>query len=119
MIVIMEQSKRHIGIYLIIAFSIAWVSVASILNFHMNKIYGEDILGQIEYLKTDQNNTIKKDGGLSYKIDYNNNGVAICCEKENDLNIFNKYVVLSTQINKGISQDCYLTPVLRGPPSIS
>lgn len=114
----MEQSKRHIGIYLIIAFSIAWISVASILNFHMNKIYGQDILGQLEYLKTDQKNTINKDGGQSYKIDFNN-GDLICLEEENELNVFSHSLILSIQIIKNNSQDCYLTPVLRGPPSIS
>ncbi len=114
----MEQSKKHIGIYLIIAFSIAWVSVASILNFHMHKIYGEDLLGQLEYIKSDQKTSIKEDSGLSYKIGFNNGDLAMDTGESESVSFF-QVPIVSTQLIKCKSQDCYLTPVLRGPPSNS
>lgn len=114
----MKQSKRHIGIYLIIAFAIAWVSFASILSFHMHKIYGEDLIGQLHYLKSDQKLSVKEDNASTFKIDFNN-GNLIIEENELTFNHYSQMVSLSPQLVKNVLQDCYLTPVLRGPPSIS
>lgn len=113
----MKQSKRHIGIYLVIAFSIAWVSFASILSFHLHKIYGEDLIGQLHYLKSDQKVSNKENSVLTYKIDFNN-GDLIFAENETNFSNYFHIVSLSSQLVKNVLQDCYLTPVLRGPPSI-
>lgn len=114
----MKQSKRHIGIYLVIAFSIAWVSFASILSFHFHKIYGEDLIGQLHYLKSGQKISNKENSGLTYKIDFNSGDLIFVENESNFINYFH-IVSLSPQLVKNVLQDCYLTPVLRGPPSIS
>lgn len=114
----MKPSNKHIGIYLIIAFSITWVSFASILSFHMHKIYGEDLMGQLHYLKSDQKLSVKKDNSSTFKLDFNT-GNLIIQQSELSFNHYFQVVSLSPQLVKNVLQACYLTPVLRGPPSIS
>jgi len=43
---------------LFIAFAIAWLSLSSIIDFHIHKIYKKDIFGKIEFIKTDSKKSI-------------------------------------------------------------
>ncbi|OYT17920.1 MAG: hypothetical protein B7C24_00140 [Bacteroidetes bacterium 4572_77] len=47
-------------LHLIIAFAISWLSVSSIIGFHITRIYHKDFNDKIEYLKTDQKKSFKE-----------------------------------------------------------
>jgi len=113
----MKQSKKHKGLYLVVAFAIAWISFFSILNFHMHKIYGEYLLSQTEFVKSDQKNSIKEDANFSYKIDMNS-GDFIIPDFNQDVELIFVVVDYHIQLVKYDSQSCYQTPILRGPPQV-
>lgn len=113
----MSYSKKHKGLYLLIAFSIAWISFFSILNFHMHKICGDYLLNQSEFVKSDQKNSIKEDANFSYKKDLNS-GSFIIPDIDELPNRIADCDHDGIQLIKHDSQSCLRTPILRGPPQV-
>ena len=113
----MNNSRKHKGVYLLVAFSIAWISLFSILNFHMHKICGEYLIGQSEFVKSGQKTSIKDDANFSYKIDLNS-GDFVILEFDQLPELFVVADHYHIQLVKRDTQSCLLTPILRGPPQV-
>ena len=113
----MNKTRKHKGVYLLVAFSIAWISFFSILNFHMHKICGEYLIGQTEFVKSSQKNSIKDNANFSYKVDLNSGDFVILeFDQLPELTfVADNYHI---QLVKRDSQSCLSTPILRGPPQV-
>jgi len=111
-----ERLSRQKFTNIFIAFAIAWLSLSSIIDFHIHKIYEKDIFGKIEFIKTDSKKSIVFKTETSQNTDLN----TFFCESSentslNQVSSYYTYAVVSVWnqqqcINSAISQ--------RGPPSI-
>ena len=99
-----------------IAFAIAWLSMSSIVDFHIHKIYEKDIFGNIEFIKTDSKKTTVFKTDITQKVDH-----------DSDLCEFSYHRSLNQQVNHHAysivsvfrQQQFFKTAIfLRGPPSI-
>jgi hypothetical protein len=112
----MRGKKTFKGIYLMIAFAIFWVSFSSIIQFHLTQIYGNDLTSSVEFVKTSDSKTLKKDPKLFLKMDQNFDDFTAV-----NLNYFKVYLSQSKfYISKLYSQSqkvCIDLTLLRGPPT--
>lgn len=115
---IMNKGNKHTSIYLIIAFAIFSVSFVSVINFHIQDNHGMDVLGNLEFLKTELKQSFKDDSSLSFQIDLNSGSLSI---SENEIIPFNSSysIDLCISLVSNIYKGCFETPVLRGPPILT
>lgn len=109
----MNNKKKQNNLYLAVAFAILWVSFASIIQFHMERIHGEDLLGGIDFIKTENSVSFKKNSTLSFKIDFNS-GILNTDAQESHLY---SYALISYLNFSPKSIQAHIEiPMLRGPP---
>lgn len=112
----MKQMKSFKGIYLMVAFAIFWVSFASIIQFHLSQIHGEDFTSTIEFVKSDSK-SLKTDPKVKYHSDLNTDLLLVDENESNTLYIqLQKSLVGS--ISESVSHLCANDISLRGPPSL-
>ena len=64
------HSKQQF-VNMFIAFAIAWLSMSSIIDFHIHKIYEKDIFGKIEFIKTDSKKSAVFKTDATQEVDLN------------------------------------------------
>jgi hypothetical protein len=69
-----QKTRKFVNLF--IAFAIIWISLSSIISFHVNKIYGKNLQGKLEFVKTSSKRSFKKDATYSLKVDLNTNFLA-------------------------------------------
>jgi len=111
------NKKRQKRFYLVIAFAIMWVSFASIIQFHIEQIHGRSYFNTIEFIKTENQTSCKKNAHLSFKIDLNS-GILDADFKEPQ-ELYHAYSLLLTEdVFQSLFQHHLETPSLRGPPAL-
>lgn len=113
----MSRMKNFKAINLMVAFAIFWVSFASIIQFHISKIHGEDLTSTVVFVKTADKHYKVKDP-ITFKPSDLNAGILI----ENDIESNSLYNHLQKNLillkSKCISHFCVKLHSLRGPPSL-
>ena len=111
------RNSRIKFMQLFIAFAIAWLSLSSILNFHMSKIYGKNILSSIEFIKKDDKSSFKVDSSLSLKLDIDS-FVSVINNDENSTKSTNYLIIQRIEKNNKIVHHYTDAISLRGPPQL-
>ncbi len=100
-----------------ITFAIFWVSFASIIQFHISKIHGNDFTRTIEFVKTLDHQNLKKDSKACFKTNFNSSSWIV-----DERSVFTQFFQYSKILAQNISEQptliCLEIPTLRGPPSI-
>lgn len=109
----MNNKKKQNNFYLAVAFAILWISFASIIQFHMERIHGRSHMASIEFLKTENQVSFKDSSTLSFKIDLNS-GILDTDVIEFRLNSY-AFLVNKNFSPKLIQADLEV-PNQRGPP---
>jgi hypothetical protein len=113
----MGKLKKYKGFYLMITFAIFWVSFASIIQFHISKIHGNDFARTIEFVKTLDHQNLKKDTKVCFKTNFNSSSWIV-----DESTVFTHFFQYSKAFVRNISEQpmliCLETPTLRGPPAI-
>jgi len=107
------QSKHRI-VNLFIAFAIAWLSLSSILNFHISKIYGKELMGKLEFLKTPSKTSVKK--YISFAVDNQLSGILYAGNWNFNICRYHYSIVQFVEHILIIKQVFVLSNSLRGPP---
>jgi len=111
----MNYKREQNNLYLAVAFAILWVSFASIIQFHMERIHGEDLLGGIDFIKTENTVSFKESSTLSFKIDFNSGILRIDAYESHAYH----YAFLAFQNFSPKQIQVHLEiPKLRGPPLV-
>ncbi len=112
----MNRMKNYKGIYLVIAFAIFWISFASIIQFHLSKIHGEDFTTTIVFVKSADQHSLVKNPKLIHHSDLND-GILVVNENESNslFNQLQKTLILLK--SESISHLCVELHSLRGPPT--
>lgn len=109
----MNNKRKQNNFYLAIAFAILWVSFASIIQFHMDRIHGRSHLAGLEFLKTENKVSFKESSTLRFKIDLNsgilNNDVEEFC-------VHNYNFLVNKNFSPKLIQADLEVPNQRGPP---
>lgn len=84
----MSRMNHFKGIYLMIAFAIFWVSFASIIQFHISKIHGEDLTATIVFVKSTDKHSKVKDPKINQHSDLNT-GILLVNKNESN-SLFNQ-----------------------------
>lgn len=108
--------KTYKGIYLLIAYAIFWISFASIIQFHLSKIHGEDLTATVEFVKSADHHSLIKNPKYIHHSDLN---AGLLMVNENESNsIFNQLKkTLILLKSESISHLCVEVHSLRGPPT--
>jgi len=107
------SQNRNRSLNLLIAFVIIWVSFASIIDFHIHKIHGKDIVHDIVFIKTEKKKQIQYHTTFKIKPDFN---VSFVIFQANDIvkSIFSIIVFQNSIGHTHLA--CIQNPLLRGPP---
>lgn len=114
----MNNQRKQNGFNLGLAFAILWVSFASIIQFHVERMHGDNVFESIEFIKTENKTSSKKDTILCLKMDFHSDVFA-------SETIVNKstHTAFTLFTNLSIStpaKQVYIdTQCLRGPPAIA
>lgn len=111
------RNSRLKFMQLFIAFAIAWLSLSSILNFHMSKIYGKNILTSIEFIKKDNKSSLKKDSSIILKLSLDT-FIAVLNNDENSTKNTNYLIIQRIEKNNKIVHHYSDAISLRGPPQL-
>lgn len=113
----MIKVKSLKGIYLMIAFAIFWISFASIIQFHLSKIHGEDFTATVVFVKSADQHSLVKNPKVVYHSVLNAGMLAV---NENESNAFFNQLQSTLKLLKSesISHVCVEVHSLRGPPSV-
>jgi hypothetical protein len=109
----MNNKREQNNLYLAVAFAILWVSFASIIQFHMERIHGETLFGNIEFIKTENKISFKKNSTLSFKIDFNSGTLTMDAD---ELRVYNYAFLAYQNFSPKLIQAHLEIPKLRGPP---
>ncbi len=105
---------RNRSVNLLIAFAIGWVSLATIINFHIHP--EESAIEKIIFVKTEQK-SLKQNAAFVYKLDLNAGLLRLL--NSDDISIKTSFSFMLFQSSSSHSFKGYLRiPDLRGPPSI-
>ncbi|NOR87570.1 MAG: hypothetical protein GQ527_08185 [Bacteroidales bacterium] len=107
---------KHKSVYLLIAFAIFSVSFASIINFHIAENHGLNVIGHIEFLKTDKKKSCEKDSSISFQIDLNSGSFLSPIASNRSCFALCSIIPYQVFIHQNIYTGSFLTPVLRGSP---
>ena len=107
---------RNKSVNLLIAFAIVWVSLATIISFHIQKKYQEDIIKKIVFVKTEQK-SLKQDAAFIYKLDLNS-GFLRLLNSDNDSIKTSFTFLLFQSTSSHTFKGCLRIPDLRGSPRI-
>lgn len=113
----MNRIKAYNGIYLVIAYAIFWISFASIIQFHLSKIHGEDLSATIVFVKTADQHSLVKNPKVIHNSDLS---AGMLVMDENEVNsLFNQLqkssILLKSESISHLSIEVYS---LRGPPVV-
>ena len=112
----MNNQRRHNSFNLVLAFAIFWVSFASIIQFHVERMHGDSVFESIEFLKTENKISSKKDTTLCLKMDFHSDVLASGTSVNK--NTHTAYTLITSQNISSPSKQVYLdTRCLRGPPA--
>jgi hypothetical protein len=113
----MNKMKKFKGIYLMIAFAIFWISFASIIQFHLSKIHGEDLTATVVFVKSADQHSLVKNPKVFHHSDLND-GILLVDEKDSHTlyNLLRKTRILLK--SESISHLCIEIHSLRGPPTL-
>ncbi len=106
---------KHKGINLIIAFAVFWVSFASVINFHIQDNHGADVLGHLEFVKTEMKQSFKKDSTFSFKINLHSESLIRSTNEDLAYHICSP-IIPPLNLAFDIYMGCFQEPILRGPP---
>jgi len=109
--------KNYKGIYLMIAYAIFWISFASIIQFHISKIHGEDLTANVVFVKSADQHSLVKNPKVIHHSDLNA-GMLLMNENESNslFNHLQKTLILLK--SESISHLCVEVHSLRGPPTL-
>lgn len=112
----MNNKRKQNGFNLVIAFAILWVSFASIIQFHVERMHGDSVFESIEFIKTENKTSSKKDATLCLKMDFHSDVLA--SETSINKNTHTAYTLITSQNISSPTKQVYLdTRCLRGPPT--
>ncbi len=112
----MNNNRKQNGFNLVVAFAILWVSFASIIQFHVERMHGNEIFETLEFLKTENKTTSKKDSVPCFKMDFHSDVIA--SETSIDKNIHTAYTFYASLNISLPTKQIYLdNRCLRGPPT--
>lgn len=109
----MKTQKKQNNFNLAIAFAILWVSFASIIQFHVERIHEKTHIVSSEFVKTENKVSFKKDSGTSFKIDLNSGFLS---QELNEFHINNYTFLVFKNFSPKTIQAHLEIPKLRGPP---
>lgn len=112
----MNRLKSFKGIYLVIAFAIFWISFASIIQFHISKIHGEDLTATVEFVKSADQQSLVKNPKVFHHSDLNA-GMLMVNENESNTLYDQLQKTLILLKSESISHICVKAHGLRGPPT--
>ncbi|NPD44081.1 MULTISPECIES: hypothetical protein [unclassified Lentimicrobium] len=113
----MNKQRKQNGFNLVIAFAILWVSFASIIQFHVERMHGDHVFESLAFIKTENKTFSKKDTTIGLKIDFHSNVFA--SETSINKNIHTAYTLLTSLNVSTPAKQVYIdTRCLRGPPAI-
>lgn len=113
----MNRMNHFKGIYLVIAFAIFWLSFASIIQFHISKIYGKDLTSTVEFVKSVDHHSLKKISKIFHQSNLDD-GVFLVDENKSKTHFNQLQRTLILVKNETISHCCVKVRSLRGPPSL-
>lgn len=113
----MNKQRKQSRLNLLIAFAILWISFASIIQFHVERMHGDHVFESIAFIKTENKTFSKKDTSLCLKMDFHSDVFA--SETSVNKNIHTAYTLLTNLNIYTPAKQVYLdTLCLRGPPAI-
>lgn len=112
----MNRIKKFKVINLVIAYAIFWISFASIIQFHLSKIHGEDFTSTVVFVKSADQHSLVKNPKVIHHSDLNA-GILMVNENESNsqFNQLQKSLILLK--SESISHLCVEVHSLRGPPT--
>lgn len=112
----MNNQRKQNSFNLVLAFAIFWVSFASIIQFHVEKMHGDDLFENLEFIKTENKTSSKKDSAPCFKMDFHSDAlVSVTSINKNILTAYTLFTCLN--ISTPAKQVCLDTRCLRGPPA--
>lgn len=108
--------KNFKAINLMVAFAIFWVSFASIIQFHISKIHGEDLTSTVVFVKSADQHSKVKDPKTFKQSDLNDGIVIENNHESKSHNQIQKDLILLK--SDCISHFCVKLHSLRGPPAL-